>query len=97
LYIGRGSTKRGRGQSFWANPFFIGRDGGWREVIEKVRKHIESYKEMQLRLADDWAGKHPACHWAVHEPCHADALIEFYLQYRLRPRSTTGPHQMRTS
>ena len=78
LYIGRGSSKHGLGQSLWANPFAIGRDGGRREVISRFRDYLSENTSLQGQLVAELSGKHLACHCAAHEPCHADVLIEYF-------------------
>lgn len=66
IYIGRPSK--------WGNPFFIGRDGSRKEVIEKYREWIMNQPEL-LKEIPKLKGKRLGC-FCSPKPCHGDVLAE---------------------
>jgi hypothetical protein len=76
VYIGRAMYRGGweLPQSKWANPYFLGRDGSRREIIDKYRKHITGNSVLMSRL-ESLRGKTLGC-WCKPEACHGDVLVE---------------------
>ena len=74
VYAGRAQGRVGLGQSKWANPFHIGRDGNRDEVIEKYRDWLLQQPDLMAALPE-LRGKDLAC-WCVPERCHAEVLLE---------------------
>jgi Domain of unknown function (DUF4326) len=74
VYIGRENKRHGLGESKWANPYQIGKDGTRQEVIEKYRAYIKSRPDLLASLSE-LEGQTLGC-WCAPEPCHGDVLIE---------------------
>jgi len=66
VYIGRPSK--------WGNPFYAGRDGSRRIVVQKHRIWLPHQKELMCSL-HELRGKDLLCHCAPLE-CHGDILLE---------------------
>jgi len=67
VYIGRPSK--------WANPFFIGKDGTRKEVIEKYKKWILSQPKLIKQAKKELKNKILGC-WCSPKPCHGDILMK---------------------
>ena len=78
LYIGRGSPALGLGPSVWGNPFKIGRDGSREVVIAKFRSWLLGQPALSQKLMG-LSGKLLACHCDDDMPCHADVIIERFI------------------
>lgn len=61
----------------WRNPFFIGKDGSRREVIDKYRKYFLGRVDL-LRDLEELRGMRLGC-WCAPLPCHGDVLVEFIM------------------
>ena len=66
IYIGRPSK--------WANPFYIGKDGSRKDVIEKYRQHVLVNSDL-LNSLHELKDKTLGC-WCKPKPCHGDVLVE---------------------
>lgn len=71
IYIGRG---QGGEQTFWGNPFIIGKDGTREEVIAKYRTYIMGSEEHMKRISE-LEGKILGC-WCFPAACHGDVLVD---------------------
>lgn len=71
IYIGRG---QGGEQTFWGNPYIIGKDGTREEVIAKYRTYIMGSEEHMKRISE-LEGKILGC-WCTPAPCHGDVLVD---------------------
>jgi hypothetical protein len=71
IYIGRG---QGGEQTFWGNPFVIGKDGTREEVIQKYRTYVMGSEEHMKRISE-LEGKILGC-WCSPAPCHGDVLVD---------------------
>jgi hypothetical protein len=86
LYIGREWSGVLHGnrvtlpESFWANPFHIGRDGTRDEVIAKYEAWIRQSPEHRARLPE-LAGKALGC-WCSPQRCHGDVLVRLVAELR---------------
>jgi hypothetical protein len=67
IYVGRPTD--------WGNPYFIGRDGDRREVVDKYARWITSNTSLCERARRELKGKDLVC-WCAPEACHADVLLE---------------------
>lgn len=74
VYIGRKNKRRGLEASQWGNPFFIGKDGTRKEVIEKYRQYLLNNEEL-LKQIPKLKGKVLGC-YCKPLPCHGDVLAE---------------------
>jgi len=74
VYIGRSNGRRRLKQSFWANPYLIGKDGTREEVIAKYRELVLATPAMLERLPEV-KGKRLGC-WCAPAPCHGSVLAE---------------------
>lgn len=70
VYIGRGP---GGENTFWGNPFIIGKDGTRTEVIQKYKEYILNSEPHKARLKE-LEGKILGC-WCAPAPCHGDVLV----------------------
>jgi hypothetical protein len=70
VYIGRGP---GGAETFWGNPYIIGKDGTRAEVIQKYKDYVLNSPEHMARLKE-LEGKILAC-WCHPAPCHGDVLV----------------------
>jgi hypothetical protein len=66
IYIGR--------ESKWGNPFYIGKDGTRKEVINKYRNYILTNKYL-MSCIYELKNKTLGC-WCSPKPCHGDVLKE---------------------
>ena len=66
IYIGRPSR--------WGNPFEIGKDGAWHEVIKKYEEWIRNQPELLERLGE-LEGHTLGC-WCKPDKCHGDILLK---------------------
>lgn len=61
--------------SFWSNPYKIGKDGSRDEVIEKYRYHLNrllsEHPDKIIELKDKILG----C-WCAPDACHGDIIIQ---------------------
>jgi hypothetical protein len=71
VYIGR-RTPNGWPDSPWRNPFKIGRDGTWEEVIAKYEARIRTRPDL-LAALPELRGKVLGC-WCAPQACHGDVL-----------------------
>jgi hypothetical protein len=79
VYIGRGSDKFRLVGSTWGNPFAIGRDGDRDFCLEQYRRHLMASPSLLGRL-HELRGRVLACHCSENEGCHADILIQAYVE-----------------
>lgn len=84
VYIGRRMAHTDLGESIWANPYRIPRDGGRTEVIEKFCAYILNRPDLLARLPE-LVGKTLGCWCAptregvtANDPlvCHGQVLCE---------------------
>ena len=65
----------------WGNPFRIGIDGNREDCVEQFRKALTDgllpYSVSDVRR--ELGGHDLACWCPLHEPCHADVLLELAL------------------
>ena len=75
-YIGR--QCRGYKASMFANPFKIGKDGTWGEVLMKYRAWFDERLKDELFKTEleKLRGKRLGC-WCKPEPCHGDIVVQF--------------------
>jgi hypothetical protein len=66
IFIGRGSK--------WGNPFYIGKDGTRKEVIEKYLHYILEKQDLMDSL-HELKGKRLGCYCKPLK-CHGDILID---------------------
>ena len=73
VYIGRGSK--------WGNPFYIGKDGTRKEVVEKYREYVRTRPDL---IADihELDGKVLTC-YCRPQLCHGDVLLELLSEWKL--------------
>lgn len=79
VYVGRACNMGGwtLPNSVWANPYPVskyGRD----ECIEMYKKYVLNKPELMAKIPS-LAGKRLGC-WCAPLKCHADVLVEIYLQ-----------------
>jgi hypothetical protein len=68
IYVGRGTK--------WGNPFDWRKlPGGKAEAVARYRPWLLGNSELMQRLVEI-AASDLACWCALHEPCHADVLLE---------------------
>jgi len=60
----------------WGNPFEIGVHGTRQEVLRKYRAWIMQKLTEQPDFLAPLRGKNLACFCKMHQPCHADILLE---------------------
>jgi hypothetical protein len=61
--------------SKWGNPFKIGKDGSWEELIQKYRHWILANPGLMAQAPSELKGKKLGC-WCKPNACHGDVLIE---------------------
>jgi hypothetical protein len=81
LYIGRkgivfiNKERYPKVDSFWANPYKIGKDGDRNEVIEKYKIYITNkLSENPDKINELKNAKFLGC-WCAPDPCHGDFLL----------------------
>jgi hypothetical protein len=74
VYIGRGADPKTGEVGKWGNPFFIGRDGTRKEVIQKYKEWIVNQPELMNSISE-LKGKRLGC-WCGNKLCHGDVLAE---------------------
>lgn len=67
IYIGR--------PSHWGNPFVVGKDGSYEEVVQKYREWIVKQPELMASL-HELKDKTLGCWCKPYHPCHGDVLAE---------------------
>ena len=82
VYIGRMHHLRsGRvlSQSFWANPFKLKDCTDIADCLEKFDAHLRSSATLISKITD-LAGKRLVCHCPTHSRCHADVLVNAFVE-----------------
>ena len=94
VYIGRGSSELGLGPSLWGDPYKITPSRTRRQAVVAYRRHLAASPRLRSRLCG-LGGARIACHCAVDEECHGDALRAAYIEECIPDRPPTDTEACR--
>ena len=91
VYIGREARLGGRNGRFlaaskWANPFKLRGSSSRADCISRFASYLRASPNLMAAIKD-LAGKQLLCHCPLHVPCHADALIDAFVEQQATKES----------